>query len=66
MPSYKGLYWGYFVGRAKAHLSGKWKETDWFLCDNYLPYALGGGYVISYSIIDFIARNADDLRYIFA
>ncbi|XP_063833581.1 beta-1,3-galactosyltransferase 6 [Ostrinia nubilalis] len=61
LPSYKGLYWGYFDGRATARLSGKWQEKDWFLCDSYLPYALGGGYIISRSIVDYIARNADFL-----
>lgn len=43
-------------------MSGKWKETDWFLCDNYLPYARGGGYVISRSIVDFVGKNAELLR----
>lgn len=62
MPSHKGLYWGYFDGRAKVYLHGKWQEQDWFLCDNYLPYALGGGYVISQNIVDYISRNYDILR----
>ncbi|XP_047035818.1 beta-1,3-galactosyltransferase 6 [Helicoverpa zea] len=61
LPSYKGLYWGYFDGRAHVYLNGKWQEKDWFLCDNYLPYALGGGYVISRSIVDYIGKNADIL-----
>lgn len=63
LPSYKGLYWGYFDGRAKVYLNGKWQERDWFLCDHYLPYALGGGYVISQSIVNYIARNVDDLSH---
>ncbi|XP_045489380.1 beta-1,3-galactosyltransferase 6 isoform X2 [Pieris rapae] len=60
---YKGLYWGYFDGRARVYLNGKWEEKDWFLCDTYLPYALGGGYIISQSIVDYIARNADFLSH---
>ncbi|CAK1548502.1 unnamed protein product [Leptosia nina] len=60
---YKGLYWGYFDGRARVYLNGKWEEKDWFLCDTYLPYALGGGYVISHSIVDYIARNAEFLSH---
>ncbi|XP_059049012.1 beta-1,3-galactosyltransferase 6 [Achroia grisella] len=63
LPSYKGLYWGYFDGRAKVFMNGKWQERDWFLCDHYLPYALGGGYVISQSIVDYISRNADFLSH---
>ncbi|CAG9110862.1 unnamed protein product [Plutella xylostella] len=61
LPSYSGLYWGYFFGKATVFRSGKWKEPNWFLCDTYLPYALGGGYVISRSIVDYISRNHDDL-----
>ncbi|KAI5636500.1 galactosyltransferase domain-containing protein [Phthorimaea operculella] len=57
----QGLYWGYFNGRARVYLTGKWKEEDWFLCDKYLPYALGGGYVISKKIVDYVGRNKDML-----
>ncbi|KAJ0181225.1 hypothetical protein K1T71_003310 [Dendrolimus kikuchii] len=59
LPPFKGLYWGYFNGQAKVYMTGKWEEKDWFLCDRYLPYALGGGYVISQSIVEYISRNAD-------
>ncbi|XP_053601434.1 beta-1,3-galactosyltransferase 6 isoform X2 [Plodia interpunctella] len=61
LPLYKGLYWGYFDGHARVYTKGKWQESAWFLCDKYLPYALGGGYVISRSIVDYIARNSDFL-----
>ncbi|XP_047540013.1 beta-1,3-galactosyltransferase 6 isoform X3 [Vanessa atalanta] len=63
LPTYKGLYWGYFDGRAKVFLNGKWQEKEWFLCDTYLPYALGGGYVISRSIVDYIAKNSQFLSH---
>lgn len=56
------LYWGYFNGNAKVKSSGKWKESSWMLCDNYLPYALGGGYVLSRKLVGFLAQNADYLR----
>ncbi|XP_014215111.1 beta-1,3-galactosyltransferase 6 [Copidosoma floridanum] len=58
----KELYWGYFDGRARARKTGPWKEINWFLCDYYLPYALGGGYVLSYNLVKFIAQNADVLK----
>ncbi|CAG5017718.1 unnamed protein product [Parnassius apollo] len=63
IPSDKGLYWGYFNGHANVYLKGKWQEKTWFLCDKYLPYALGGGYVISRSIVDYIANNSNLLSY---
>jgi Galactosyltransferase. len=56
------LYWGFFNGRAQVKLSGKWKESNWILCDHYLPYALGGGYVLSQKLVHFIAVNAEFLR----
>ncbi|XP_017777710.1 PREDICTED: beta-1,3-galactosyltransferase 6 isoform X2 [Nicrophorus vespilloides] len=56
------LYWGYFNGNAKIKTSGKWKENNWILCDNYIPYALGGGYIISKGLVKYLADNADNLR----
>ncbi len=29
------------------------------LCDRYLPYALGGGYVLSHDLVAYIAATAD-------
>ena len=43
----KTLYWGYFMGHAFPELAGKWAEHRWFQCPHYLPYAMGGGYVLS-------------------
>ncbi|XP_066588871.1 beta-1,3-galactosyltransferase 6 [Prorops nasuta] len=58
----KELYWGFFNGKAVVKKNGPWKETDWFLCDYYLPYALGGGYVLSYNLVAFIGTNMDLLK----
>ena len=43
----KELYWGFFDGRAPVQMHGKWAEKEYHLCDRYIPYALGGGYVLS-------------------
>lgn len=56
------FYWGFFDGRAHVHNTGKWVEPDWFLCDRYLPYALGGGYVLSRDLVEKIAGTPDDLQ----
>ncbi|XP_071840499.1 beta-1,3-galactosyltransferase 6-like isoform X1 [Apostichopus japonicus] len=56
------LYWGFFDGRAHVHRNGKYGEADWVLCDRYIPYALGGGYVISSDLVHFVARNAPYLK----
>lgn len=57
-----GLYWGYFDGRAPVFKNGKWAESNYKLCDRYLPYALGGGYVLSANLVNYLARNSDDLQ----
>ena len=61
LPS-RGLYWGFFDGRAGIKTEGAWAERQWVLCDTYLPYARGGGYVLSSDIVDYIARNSHFLK----
>lgn len=55
------LYWGYFMGHAYPEPTGKWAEKNWFSCPHYLPYAMGGGYVLSKRIVDIIVRLSDRL-----
>ena len=55
----QGLYWGYFTGENYPLTKGKWAETNWKFCDNYFPYAYGGGYVLSADIVHRIVVNAD-------
>ncbi|EYB85969.1 hypothetical protein Y032_0287g1439 [Ancylostoma ceylanicum] len=56
------LYWGFLDGRAKPIRKGKWRESDWILCDRYLPYQLGGGYVLSYELVRYLALNSRLLK----
>lgn len=58
----KELYWGFFNGKAQVKRSGPWKEMDWIFCDYYLPYAIGGGYALSYKLIQFIVNNMEFLK----
>ena len=60
--SKRSFYWGFFDGRAHVKKEGKWAEKGWFLCDRYLPYALGGGYVLSHDLVRRIALAADGLQ----
>ena len=57
------LYWGFFDGRSKPKKGGKWKETSGFVCDYYVPYALGGGYVLSTDLIQRIIVNNNGLQF---
>ncbi|EEB15324.1 beta-1,3-galactosyltransferase, putative [Pediculus humanus corporis] len=58
----RNLYWGFFDGRAKVKKGGKYKEEEWNICDYYIPYALGGGYILSESLVSFIATNEKFLK----
>lgn len=62
MNNKQRLYWGFFDGRSRVKHRGQWKEENWFLCDYYLPYARGGGYVLSSDLVHFVAKNADYLQ----
>ena len=57
----KRLYWGFFDGQANVKTRGKWKEKNWFLCDRYLPYAKGGGYVLSKDLVHLIVSVSNYL-----
>ena len=59
--SERSYYWGFFDGRAHVKRHGKWKESLWFLSDRYLPYALGGGYVLSQDLVKRIVTNSAGL-----
>ena len=52
------LYWGYFNGGANIKTSGQWKETHYNLCSRYIPYALGGGYIINRNIAEYLSINS--------
>ena len=60
--STKKFYWGFFRGDAHVKSKGSWLENNWNLCDRYLPYAQGGGYILSSDLVHFIAKNSDLLR----
>jgi len=55
-------YWGFFDGRASVKRAGKYQEFGWYLCDKYLPYALGGGYILSADLVKLIALNSGHLK----
>lgn len=56
------LYWGFFEGRAPVQTKGKWADPQYRLCDKYIPYALGGGYVLGKNLVQYIADNSRMLK----
>lgn len=60
--SKKPLYWGYMRGGGAVLSLGTYSETHWEICDSYVPYALGGAYVISREVVGVLEVNARHLR----
>ncbi len=58
------LYYGFFTGDSKPLIreGDRYSETNWHLCDLYIPYALGGGYILSHDLVSRIVVNADGLK----
>ncbi|XP_011405158.1 PREDICTED: beta-1,3-galactosyltransferase 6-like [Amphimedon queenslandica] len=58
----KRIYWGRFSCRNPPMVDGRWKETNWNLCDVYYPYAYGGMYVLSQDVVGLLVENANSLQ----
>ena len=51
------LYWGAFCGGCIILNSGIYSESHWSICKSYLPYAFGGGYILSMDLVQLLAEN---------
>ena len=60
--SERPFYWGYMTGSNYPSFIGRYSEFNWRLCDSYMPYALGGGYVLSRAAVEIMALTADHLK----
>lgn len=56
------FYWGYVMGYNRIHFYGHYAEQEWSLCDRYLPYAVGGGYVLSRDLAELLMENRPYLK----
>ena len=56
------LYWGFFNNGSEIARKGKWAEPNQYICDRYVSYALGGGYVLSNDLVAYIVDNSDKLK----
>lgn len=60
-PRRDRLYWGEMVGSSPINGYGKYQETRWSVCDYYVPYALGGGYIVSRDLVELVVGQAEHL-----
>ena len=56
------LYWGYMSGATGLKWFGVYSELNWFICDTYTPYALGGGYLLSREVVELLVLNEPLLK----
>ena len=56
------FYEGYFSHRAPILKKGKWAEPGNYICDKYVSYALGRGYILSNDLVEFVAVNYEKLK----
>ena len=62
-PTTKGLYYGRMQYKKKPNRkSSEYKDATWDLTDTYLPFALGGGYILSSDLIMHLMRRRDYLK----
>ena len=62
-PSATRLYYGLIKYNNKPFKSGVWADTSWKLGETYMPFALGGGYILSSDLIKLIVGNIDYLEW---
>ena len=39
------------------HRDARWHEPNYFLCSHYVPYAHGGGYVITRDLVEYVVES---------
>ena len=55
------VYWGYFTNGTPIFKTGKWAEPKRYICERYVSYAQGRGYVLSRDLVQYIAENSNKL-----
>ena len=61
-PSKERLYLGAFRGDGSVLFWGAYREFQWSVCKKYLPYAYGGGYILSSDLIQLLVENSTLLK----
>ena len=63
-PKHTGLYYGKIQFKRRPIRKGSpWADPDWDLAKYYLPFALGGGYILSTDLITLLVHRRQYLAY---
>ena len=63
-PTTTKLYYGNInVNVQPIHGNEKWADNKWSLGNMYLPYALGGGYILSHDLVAILSEDSPHLMW---
>ena len=62
-PTTKRLYYGKILFHGVPNQKGDWKDLQWKLADTYMPFAQGGGYILSSDLISLIVEDSPFLQW---
>ncbi|XP_065903353.1 beta-1,3-galactosyltransferase 6-like [Dysidea avara] len=62
-PTTTRLYYGKIQKGRPKKKNSPWQDPGWNLGDTYLPYALGGAYIISSDLIGLVAEGSEYLQW---
>ena len=57
------LLWGYFRGNEEIRRTGPHSEKEWNLCQTFLPFPEGGGYIVSRNVIEMLTTLGPNLQH---
>ena len=63
-PTTTRFYYGVIDTKGRPKKANEtWPDLEWDISDTYLPYALGGGYILSSDLVSLIAEDSEYLRW---
>ena len=63
-PTTTKLYYGVMRPKSKPYRGNvKWADNDWNLGEHYLPFALGGGYILSHDLVSSLSEQSPRLMW---
>ena len=62
-PTATKLYYGHFMVDQGIHDSSEWPDDKWDIGSHYLPFARGGGYIISQDLVAILSRDTPHLKW---
>ena len=62
-PTATKLYYGYFMVDQGVRDNNEWPDNKWNVGSRYLPFARGGGYVISHDLVAVLSRDTAHLKW---